>query len=182
MTEIEITSILEKCGWSCKPDEVGDHFCVLDFGDKMIRIFPTIRKRSDHLRVTFMPSISCKPFSQAVSRIFGENIEYEPIVVRNSPPRKMLELSTGDVLGLAEEAISWADAESLESGLAIYRSLPTDAKGAMPLRHLAALAMAREVDILVSYRDSFERGNRLGFVLYVTTEMLDRAILIAREK
>ena len=181
MTEAEAIFILEKNGWSCEADEVGDRFCTMAVNDKVVRIFPTIGKRSDHFRVTFMPSISSKEFSEVVSFIFGEGVKHDPVIVSNELPEKLVGLSENDVLRLSDKAISWAHAQSLETGLAAYRNLPTDAKGAMPLRHLAALAISGEVSRLESYRKSFGQGDRLGFVPYITTEMLDRAIVIAKK-
>lgn len=95
--------------------------------------------------------------------------------------RQLSSLLVEDVLRLSEKAIAWADAQSLEDGLVAYRNLPTNAKGAMPLRHLAALALAGDVARLVYYRKSFEQGGRLGFVPYITSEMLDRAIEVAKQ-
>ncbi|MDU9407347.1 hypothetical protein RTH74_07035 [Pseudomonas sp. zfem001] len=181
MTEVEAISILENHGWICGVDEAGDRSCSMDLGDKVVRIFPTIGKRSNHFRVTFMPSISSRKFSAVVSSILGEDVKYDPVIVSNEIPEKLAGFSVSDVLRLSEKAISWANAQNLEAGLAAYRDLPTDAKGAMPLRHLAALAIAGEVSRLGSYRQSFEKGNRLGFVPYITSAMLDRAISIAQE-
>lgn len=181
MTEEEAIYILEKHGWNCGADEVGDRFCTFNVDDKVVRIFPTIGKRSDHFRVTFMPSISSKQFSEVISFIYGEGVKHDPVIVSNELPEKLAEFSANDVLRLSEKAISWAHAQSLETGLTIYRNLPTDAKGAMPLRHLAALAIAGELNRLELYRKSFEQGDRLGFVPYITTEMLDRAIAIAQK-
>ncbi|WP_414858990.1 DUF6990 domain-containing protein [Pseudomonas aeruginosa] len=61
-----------------------------------------------------------------------------------------------------------------------YRALPTNSKGAMPLRNLAALAIAGDVSCLANYQFSFEQGDRLGFVPYITQDMIERALLIAR--
>jgi hypothetical protein len=81
---------------------------------------------------------------------------------------------------MSEKAISWARSQNIESGLMGYRNLPTDAKGAMPLRHLAALAVAGDVERLEGYKKSFDMGDRLGFVPYITASMIDRAILKAK--
>ncbi len=51
----------------------------------------------------------------------------------------------------------------------------------MPLRHLAALAIAGDVSCLANYQFSFEQGDRLGFVPYVTQNMIGRALLIANK-
>ena len=76
--------------------------------------------------------------------------------------------------------MSWARSLNIESGLMVYRSLPTDSKGAMPLRHLAALAIAGDVERLDGYKKNFEMGDRLGFVPYITDGMIDRAVLKAK--
>lgn len=68
----------------------------------------------------------------------------------------------------------------IDAGLAVYKALPTNSKGAMPLQHLAALALARDVSCLLRYQKSFEQGDRLGFVPYIGPEMIDRALQLAQ--
>lgn len=65
--------------------------------------------------------------------------------------------------------------------MAAYRALPTDSKGARPLRHLAALAITGDIGRLAKYQRRFEQGDRLGFVPYITAEMLERALLLAQD-
>ncbi|MHA6044579.1 DUF6990 domain-containing protein, partial [Pseudomonas aeruginosa] len=98
----------------------------------------------------------------------------------NDVPEKIVDFSLDDVVRLSQSAISWASAQDIEKGLAAYRALPTNSKGAMPLRHLAALAIAGDVSCLANYQFSFEQGDRLGFVPYITQDMIERALLIAR--
>ncbi|WP_080278340.1 DUF6990 domain-containing protein [Stenotrophomonas indicatrix] len=181
MNEKDVASALKEQGWACGRDEAGDYFCIANAGNRQVQVIPYIGKRSDHFRVSLMPSISSEEFSTAAGLILGKGRYYSPVIVSNELPERLVELSANDVSRLSEKAISWAHAQSLEDGLAAYRNLPTDAKGAMPLRHLAALAIAGEVDRLESYRRNFELGDRLGFVTYITTEMIDRAISIARK-
>lgn len=181
MNEKDVVLVLKEQGWVCGKDEVGDYFCIANFGHRQVQVIPYVGKRSDHFRVSLMPSISSKEFSIAVGLILDEVRDYVPVVVSNDPPEKLVELSASDLSRLSEKAISWAHAQSLEDGLAAYRNLPTDAKGAMPLRHLAALAIAGKVDRLESYQRNFELGGRLSFVPYITSEMIDRAISIAQK-
>ena len=103
-----------------------------------------------------MLSISSVDFSSCVALITGVGIVYEPIFSLNESPAKLSGLLVGDVLRPSEKAIAWADTQSLEDGLVAYRNLPINAKGAMLLRHLAALAVAGDVARLVYYRKSFE--------------------------
>ncbi|WP_313282762.1 DUF6990 domain-containing protein [Stenotrophomonas indicatrix] len=181
MNEKYVVSALKEQGWVCGRDEVGDYFCIMNVGHRQVQVIPYVGKRSDHFRVSLMPSISSEEFSTTVGLILGEGRDHVPVIVSNELPEKLVELSANDVSRLSEKAITWAHAQSLEDGLAAYRNLPTDAKGAMPLRHLAALAIAGEVDRLESYRRHFELGDRLGFVPYITSEMIDRAISIAQK-
>ncbi|UVJ42907.1 hypothetical protein NVV94_20290 [Pseudomonas sp. LS1212] len=181
MKEKEILPTLEELGWRCRKDEVGDYFCLMDLGKVQVQIIPAIGKRSDHFRVSLMPSLSTKTFTETVEFILGEAGGFDPIIVSNDVPEKIVDFSLDDVTRLSQAAISWASAQDIEKGLAAYRALPTNSKGAMPLRHLAALAMAGDVGRLASYQRSFEQGDRLGFVPYITLEMIDRALLIARD-
>ncbi|MDZ4332843.1 MAG: hypothetical protein U1A62_04190 [Pseudomonas sp.] len=180
MKEKEILSALEGVGWRCGKDEAGDYFCLMDIGTAQVQIIPAIGKRSDHFRVSFMPSISTKAFTEAVEFISGESGGFEPIIVSNDVPEKIADFSSSDVIRLSQAAISWANEQDVAQGLSLYRQLPTDSKGARPLRHLAALAVAGDVERLTSYQYSFEQGDRLGFVPYITVEMLGRALLVAR--
>jgi len=181
MKEKEVSSILKEHGWRCDVDDAGDYYCIMDFGECQLQVIPSIGRRSDHFRISLMPSVSSRLFSKHVGFILGESRDHVPISTANEVPKKIVDPTTADVLSAADEAVSWALDQKIENGLTAYREMATDAKGAMPLRHLAALAMAGDVDRLKFYRDSFSQGNRLGFVPYVTSEMIDRALLIAEE-
>jgi len=77
--------------------------------------------------------------------------------------------------------MSWAKKQDLSKALHDYALLPTDAPGARPIWHLAALAILKDVEKLKSYQDSFEAGDRLGFVPYVTKEYIERAVVLAKD-
>lgn len=180
MNEKDIFPILEGLGWSCKEEEVGGHYCLIDVGCAQVQVIPSVGVRSDHYRVSFMPSVSTARFTAAVYFIFGKISDHVPIVVSNNPPEKIASFSVADVVRLSQKSISWASAQDIDAGLAVYMALPTNSKGAMPLRHLAALALARDVSRLLRYQQSFEQGDRLGFVPYIVPEMIDRALHLAQ--
>jgi hypothetical protein len=153
----------------------------MDIGKEVtVQIIPSVRERSDHFRVSLMPSVSTRGFSEAIAFVRGEGSGYSPLIVSNEPPEKLPKLSSDDVRIMSEKAMSWARSQNIESGLMVYRNLPTHGKGVLPLRHLAALAIAGDVERLVGYQKSFEMGDRLGFVPYITGGMIDRAVLKAR--
>ena len=50
----------------------------------------------------------------------------------------------------------------------------------MPLYHLAALSILGDAERLNEYLIYFQNGNRLGFVPYITEDMIYRALNISR--
>ena len=83
---------------------------------------------------------------------------------------------------IAQVYSDWALAQDLAAVKKRLRGLPTDSIGIKPLKHLSALAEAGEVETLRSYADAFARGDRLGFVPYITEDYIARALEIAKEK
>ena len=83
---------------------------------------------------------------------------------------------------IAREFSDWALAQDLDAVKERLRGLPTDSVGYYPLMHLAALAEAGDVETLQSYADAFARGDRLGFVPYITEDYIARALEIAKER
>jgi len=182
MKKEEMLSMLGDIGWRCSKDEVGDCYCLMDVGKARVQIIPSIGRRSDHFRVSLTPSVSTEGFTKVAEFILGENVDFEPIIVSNEVPKKIANISQSDIMRLSQDAILWANKQDLSNGLRLYRELPTNSKGARPLRHLAALALNGDVECLTNYRNNFVQGDRLGFVPYITSEIIDRAILAAQEK
>lgn len=179
MKQVEMLQALRALGWKCRKDEVGDYFCRQEIGNLQLQIIPTVGKRPGYYRVSFMPSVSTNEFSAAVSFIFGEAKDYMPIIVSNNMPEKIVDFSLNEITRLSQSAMTWASVQDIKKGLAAYRALPTDSKGNRPLCHLAALAIAGEVERLSGYQHSFQHGDKLGFVPYITAGMIDRALLLA---
>ena len=82
----------------------------------------------------------------------------------------------------SDKMLEWAASADIEAGLAALRALPTDCLGAMPVRHLAALAVAGDVETLERYRDSFAAGDRLDFVPYIDEGYIARALDFAQKR
>lgn len=181
MTEKEFALAFKVYGWYIDSDEVGDLFGRINLGDRLVQIIPSVKKRANHYRVACMPSVSTNLFTNTVGEIMDELETHTPIIRMNEIVNKFDDISPLNVQTISNSLLEWAKAQDIEKGLEAYRNLPTDAKGAMPLRHLAALAIHGDVDRLVGYQNSFKNGDRLGFVPYITAEMIDRAVLIAQE-
>jgi len=95
------------------------------------------------------------------------------------PPR-VATIEEASIIPIAEQVIDWARNVDISSEIKRHARLSTSSKGAMPLRHLAALALLGATEKLEMYRASFESGDRLGFVPYISIEMIERALEIAR--
>lgn len=185
MKEDQVLEYLESLGWRCARDEVGDAYCRIVVGSIQLQIIPCIEPRRDHVRLSFMSSISTTSFSDCVSKILGEygsGGDHEPIISNSGPTLKLDEVTNEYVFNMVRGIADWAEKVDLEQGLTNYRNLPADSKGAFPVRHLAALADAGNVDKLSGYDSSFSRGDRLGFVPYITSDMISRALDMARER
>nr|CCA87911.1 conserved hypothetical protein [Ralstonia syzygii R24] len=149
-------------------------------GDRIVTVIPYVGRRSDHYRISFTPTVTTREFSGAVSALNQSGVEYEPVSVMLEKTEKVPTLGEAEVEGLLTKVIAWARSADLDEGLAAYRALPTDCVGARPMRHVAALALAGDVEKLEGYLSSFKFGDRLGFVPYITEELLERAIKFAK--
>ncbi|MGJ8525107.1 hypothetical protein LMG33818_000815 [Halomonadaceae bacterium LMG 33818] len=77
---------------------------------------------------------------------------------------------------MSEEAIRWAKQQNVYDCIVEWAKKPTTVVGSAPVKHLTALAMLGRVDILEHYNQSFEKGDRLGFVPYITQDYIKRAL------
>lgn len=182
MDEDQLLAVIGNEGWFVSSDEVGDKYCLDEVDEVVIQLLPHIGKRADHYRLALSPSVSTKEFSEAVAYIAAAHSEFSPIISSTLPPAKLRNVTPGAVRDLLVQAVNWAKSQDIESGLKKYRELPTDSKGAFPLRHLAALAVAGDASRLNDYVNSFLQGDRLGFVNYITQGFIDRACEIAKSK
>lgn len=180
VTLSELVSVLCGAGWSAGRDEVGDIQCIFRLPDRQVQVIPSVSRRAEHFRIAFMPSVSTREFSDVVGAIVGSREGHAPIICMAEVPQKIESPKATDILSASEKILALARSEGIGRGLEAYRRLPVSAKGALPLRHLAALALGRGVGTLDSYRVAFEQGERPGFVPYITLEMIERALRIAR--
>jgi len=179
MNKLELTDALIGLGWRAGKDEVGEFFFTRNIDSVRVQLLPQIAKRPDYFRFSLNPSVSTDDFSAAISLISGEKTDFEPIIVGNEIPKKITQITTHTVHELSDQVIFWARNQNIDQGLEMLRNLPADSKGAFPLRHLAALSLAGDVEILRLYQRSFSAGDRCGFVPYITAQAINRALEIA---
>lgn len=81
-----------------------------------------------------------------------------------------------------EESIEWAKYQNIDKALEYYAHLPTNSPGSAPLGHLAALIIRKEVQTVLYYKNRFGAGYNLGFVPYITTDVIAKAVNLICQK
>ena len=178
----EVIDILKALGWRAYTDEVGDKSTRFCLPDRTIQIIYGIRKYGDEQQLEATLSASSDAFSHTCKTIDSGLGSYAPLVrSMKGLCYQVPEILEVHVRQASDEAIAWAEAQDLDKALRDHAALPTNAPGARPIWHLAALALLGDVAKLKSYQASFEAGDRLGFVNYITKDYVDRAVSLAEE-
>ena len=178
----EATAILKSLGWATRSDEVGDKIAEFSLADRVVDLIYGLDRIRDKQKFGAMLSVSTDAFSAACSVIDGERPTYYPLVrAWQGLDVRATEILEEHVRQASADAVAWAQEQDLKKALLEHAALPTDAPGARPIWHLAALALLSDTAKLKSYQQSFTAGDRLGFVPYVTKEYIDRAIEISEK-
>lgn len=191
MEKKDIERYLADWGWRIEKDEVGDKSAYLSLIDKEISIGWTLRglyRRATHkttYKLTLTPSISTKEFSKIFNNIHNKPPFYNfRHILTNLQHYSLeeLEINVEHLQRLTDEAVAWAKAQDIENILNKHASLPTDTFGSNPLKLLTSLVLLGDVKKLKYFKDSFEKGERLGFVPYITKDYINRAYSAALER
>ena len=178
----EVTNTLKSRGWTASKDEVGDRIAFYGLSDRTVNVIYGLRKMPKEQQLWVMRSVSAEAFSRACAEIDPGLGNFIPLARPwNDPDIRAPEILEEHVQQASDEAIAWAQAQDLEKALHEHAALPTTAPGARPIWHLGALAVLGDVTRLKSYQASFEAGDRLGFVNYVTKDYIDRAVALAEQ-
>lgn len=184
MKKKDVIRVFAGLGWHSYRDEVGDWVIVMRLDDVVVWNVPTVKT----LRVSGGVNVTNDAFDYAYNCISGKTnrvLENDVIMQtwKDFEIRKAIDaISLADIISLSDQMKDWAETADIEEGLAALRALPTDCLGARPTRHLAALAVAGDVETLAGYKDSFVRGDRLGFVPYVDEGYIQRAYEFASKR
>lgn len=177
MNKTEVCKQLDLIGWQIETDEVGDKVASFDLSGRILRIIPDIRRIRGEQQLAVSPSLSTKKFSETCAKIAASGASYTPMIrAWKGTKIKVPEVQNEHVAQVSDEAIVWAKQQNLHTGLLKHANLPTNASGARPIWHLAALAILGDVSKLHSYHSSFTAGDRLDFVNYVTSDYIERAL------
>lgn len=178
----EVTPILKSLVRKALTDEVGNKYTHYELPDRVVQIIYGVRKAPDHQELESTLSLSTGAFSEVCSSIGGHGRSYSPLIrAWNGIHIRAPEILESHVRQASEESVAWAEAQDLDKALRDHAALPTNAPGARPIWHLAALALLGDVTKLKSYQASFAAGDRLGFVNYVNKDYIDRSVALAEE-
>jgi hypothetical protein len=180
MNKKDVLKQFELIGWQTETDEVGDKVASFDLPDRKLRIIPDIRRIRGEQQLAISPTLSTETFSGMCANIRARGSSYTPMI-RAWKGIKILvpEVQREHVLQVSDEAITWANQQDLQNALLEHAALPTNAPGARPIWHLAALVILGDVSKLRLYRSSFAAGDTLDFVNYVTADYIERANKLA---
>lgn len=179
----QVASSLTAIGWSVGRDNVGDFFAERDLVDRRIQMVFGIRNLSEETVLDCVLSVTTEIFSNACAEIYGDRSQQhgDPLVRALRPPElRAKEIGGAEVEALSAAALQWAVEQDLGQAIIDYSKLPTSAPGARPIWHLAALAILRDAERLAAYLSSVRAGDRLGFVNYVSADMIARALKLAQ--
>jgi hypothetical protein len=146
----------------------------------MVDLVYVVRKYGQEQQLEVDITASTKAFSQACQAVDPGYGSCAPLIRSREGLSYQVPVVTDEhVRQASEQAIAWAQEQDLAKALLDHAALPTNAPGAKPIWHLAALAVLGDVAKLKCYQASFAGGDRLGFVPYVTKDYIDRAVALA---
>jgi hypothetical protein len=170
----QVLDVLRRDGWTVRTWEGGEH-AVLARDDVLVVVSVALCREGDDWHLLMQRYWSDRLFDATVQAIFPTE-RIEPVDFPVTQTHVARSITTADVRSLGEAAILWAVAEQAAGGLERLTQMPTTSVGAFPLRHLAALAVLGRRPQLQSYVAAFHAGDRMGFVPYITTEMVEAAL------
>ena len=175
---------LQMLGWKLSRDRAGTRLASFRLSDREVVADYGLTQLPEEQELWLSPFVETEAFSDAFTKICADHIgnDVEPIVVAQDYPCICVpEVLDQHVRQVSEKAIAWAQEQDLDMALRKYAALPTSSPGALPVRHLAALVLFGDVDRLKSYLKSFDAGDRLGFVPYITRDYIFRALQLAED-
>jgi hypothetical protein len=87
-----------------------------------------------------------------------------------------------DIDAAIADWIAWGQRADCEAAMEALLDKEANRLGDMPARHLAALAATGSVEVLQGYADDFSRGDRQGFVPYISADHVTAALDFAQQR
>ena len=182
-TQAELVAAFVARGWRVTLDEASQPFAELRMGDRVIASLLT--KRSPSFPFNLAGWVTNDALSIAYTSIMHprkRRAQSTPIVLSGRIDIEKQAASEEDIDRGCVELLDWARRVDLDAGVAALRDKEANSVGNMPARHLAALAATGTVEVLESYGRAFAKGDRIGFVPYITVEHIAAALDFARQR
>ncbi|TRD13893.1 DUF6990 domain-containing protein [Palleronia caenipelagi] len=173
----DLFKLLKEDGWLVTRDaDDGSRSATRVEEDKVFQLFPRISHTSDGTTIDWGESVVPLKYLDAISVINDKTYNFYPLKFQNGTRLERKNL-TREVARLELDVIvAKLREEDLSVALHETANLPLSSPGNAPLRLLAAKACRGEYFDLCEMRDKMKSGNRQGFVPYIKTEHLERAV------
>lgn len=171
----DLESEFKELEWSTKKDDAGDLVCELGLSHSTISVIPVLKSITGAEVLNFSTSASDILFDSVVSRIYSSETKHWPLVT-TSRRIKSPKISVTQARDLIAETINWASQQNLKASYSKLAEYYLGRTGQGQLYHLAALAIAGEVDVLHGYQDLFKKNMAKGFVPMIKGSHIDIAV------
>ncbi|WP_187445978.1 DUF6990 domain-containing protein, partial [Phyllobacterium endophyticum] len=145
MLKNDVHLAFKELGWRIGKDEGRDHYAIYGLGKTLVQVILRLEPRREGKRLLCYFSMSPSDFISAVAEISSRKWEHVPFITGQEDLRQT-DFTFEDIRVLSNRLIEWSRQQDIESSMKRLRELPADSKGTEPLYHLAALALAGDVD------------------------------------
>lgn len=176
-TKADLFRILKEDGWivTRDPDD-GSRSATRVEEDKVFRLFPHISNTSDGTCIEWGEGVVPLKYLNAISVIADKPHNFYPVKIHNSTRLERKNLTNEVAKAELDDIVAKLREEDLTAALNETANLPLSSPGNAPLRLLAAKACRGEYFDLCELRDKMKSGDRQGFVPYIKSEHLERAV------
>ena len=178
---MDIDDLLKQSGWE-SINFAGSPGGLYTLPDRFIETLYSVIKHEEGVDVRLSLTVSTQEFSNACTIISGRDENNSSLIsLIGGTCITDVSINEGRFPSLLSEFVKWGREKDLKNAIVEHSQRPTNSAGATPLWHLASLSLLGEIDKLKFYKKSFQSGNRLGFVNYITEDYIDRAINLAKK-
>ncbi|WP_375617138.1 DUF6990 domain-containing protein, partial [Bartonella sp. AP58NXGY] len=175
-----VSEDLKRMDWTVYRDKNYDRNAYFISKDRIINIMYNLQSNEEEPIVAFKASLSTLGFSTAHREIFYNMPQY--IALKESEDAYTVsgsELDEGKLKQICTDILEWAEQQNVNQIIYDYAAFSPDSELDLVARHLIALVLIGDVEKLKSYKESFRKGNPLGFVEEISKYDIDNALTLA---
>ncbi|MCZ2159231.1 hypothetical protein NPX99_08275 [Bartonella sp. 220] len=176
-----VSEKLKAMGWTVYRDKDYNRNAYFIKKDRIINIVYKLETEGKSSIVTVKSSLSTLGFSTAHRDMFSRLPQYIPLKEAEEVyTLSGAELDEGKLKQICMDILEWADQQNVNQIIYDYAALPTNSEAYLLARHLIALILIGDIEKLKFYKESFRKGNPLGFVKDITKYIIDSVLTLAR--